>query len=183
MNHEMVVKPKLLIVSDLWGVEKSEWIEFYTSKLTHHFEIEYVDSCELGNVSKATYLEENLHKQFVNGGIEIAADNLVRQENSEELTVLAFSVGGVIAWKAWLCGLNVKSLFAISSSRLRNEIEKPIGIIKLIYGENDQYQPSAEWFDKMNVESVMIKNEAHDCYTTKEIADNICEMMVNQVAE
>ena len=73
-------KQRLLILSDLWGKEKSDWITYYTSILVNHFELEYYDSCDLGTINKSDYSEENLHNQFINGGIEKAVVQLVKKE-------------------------------------------------------------------------------------------------------
>ena len=75
-------KPRLLLLSDLWGKEQSEWIILYTEILEQHFELKYYDCCELGNVDKTIYSEENLHQQFVNGGIEIAVEKLSQEETA-----------------------------------------------------------------------------------------------------
>lgn len=89
-------KPRLLLLSDLWGKEKSDWVCFYTDILKERFELKYYDFCELGNVDKTIYSEENLHQQFVNGGIEIAVEKL-SQEETATINILGFSIGGLIA--------------------------------------------------------------------------------------
>ena len=56
----------------------------------------------------------------MNSGIEIAVQTLLNKEKGE-IKILAFSVGGTIAWKAALKGLKVSDLVAVSSNRLRYE--------------------------------------------------------------
>jgi hypothetical protein len=167
------MKPRLIILSDLWGKEKAAWTLDYIELLKNKFEIQYYDCCELGEIDKTNFSEENLHNQFVNGGIEKAVANLLKIEKNQ-IDVLAFSIGGTIAWKAALKGLNIGKLFAVSSTRLRYEDEIPSGTIQLYYGENDCNKPSNDWFEKHSIDFEIIKNKEHDFYTEKESADSIC---------
>ena len=152
------IKPRLLLISDLWGKEKSDWISYYTSILLNNFELEYYDSCDLGSIDTSDYLQENLHHQFVNGGIEKAVAQLIKEEKGF-VNVLGFSIGGLIAWKAGLSGLKIQKLFAISSTRLRYENLKPLGTIQLFYGENDNYKPDSNWFKNLHIKESYFKNE------------------------
>jgi hypothetical protein len=167
------MKPRLIILSDLWGKEKAAWTLDYIELLKNKFEIQYYDCCELGEIDKTNFSEENLHNQFVNGGIEKAVANLLKIEKNQ-IDVLAFSIGGTIAWKASLKGQNVRNLFAVSSTRLRYEDKIPSGTIQLYYGENDSNKPSNDWFEKHSIDFEIIKNKEHDFYTEKESADSIC---------
>lgn len=167
------MKPRLIILSDLWGKEKSDWVSAYVELLKDKFEIQYYDCCELGEIDKTVYTEENLHSQFVNGGIEKAVSNLLKAEKNQ-VDILAFSIGGTISCKAALKGLNVRSLFAVSSTRLRYENEIPNGEIKLYYGENDNNKPANNWFEKHSIDFEIIKNKEHDLYTKKEFSISIC---------
>jgi dienelactone hydrolase len=167
------MKPRLIILSDLWGKEKSDWVSGYLELLKDEFEIQYYDCCELGAIDKTNYTEENLHSQFVNGGIEKAVEHLLKAEKNQ-IDILAFSIGGTIAWKAALQGLNIRSLFAVSSTRLRYENEIPNGVIKLYYGENDRNTPSENWFEKHSVDFEIIKNEGHNFYNEIDYTTLIC---------
>lgn len=175
-------RQKIILISDIWGKEKSDWISNYTTILEKHFDIQYYDSCELGNIDKSEPFEVNLHHQFVNGGIEKAIENLLQQEQ-ESFIVLGFSIGGFIAWRAALSGLKTKILFAISSTRLRHETQKPSGIIELFYGENDTYKPDHHWFHQMDLSENIYPNEDHNMYQKKEIAEEICKQMIQLVKE
>jgi hypothetical protein len=166
------MKPRLIILSDLWGKEKSDWVSGYVELMKNKFEIRYYDCCELGAIDKTNYTEENLHSQFVNGGIEKAVQYLLKTEKNQ-IDILAFSIGGTIAWKAILKGLNVRNLFAVSSTRLRYENEIPNGTIKLYYGENDINKPSENWFEKHSINFEIVKNKEHDFYTEKDFAASI----------
>ena len=173
-------KPRLLILSDLWGNEKSDWIIYYTSILENYFELKYYDCCDLGTIDKSSYSEESLHHQFLNGGIEKAVANLL-QEEKEFISVLAFSIGGLIAWKAGLSDLKIQNLYAISSTRLRYEIEKPAGTIELFFGENDIYKPNRAWFKKLALQENFFSNQGHELYKQKDFADRICKIIVEQI--
>jgi hypothetical protein len=167
------MKPRLIILSDLWGKEKSDWVSAYIELLKNKFEIQYYDCCELGEIDKTDYIEESLHCQFINGGIEKSVENLLKKEKNQ-IDILAFSIGGTIAWKAALKGLNFRSLFAVSSTRLRYEDEIPSGAIKLYYGENDSNIPRHNWFEKHSIDFEIIKNKDHNFYTEIECTTSIC---------
>ena len=49
----MDVKPRLIILSDLWGAKDNEWVSLYTD-LLNDFDIQYYDCRELGNVDTFT---------------------------------------------------------------------------------------------------------------------------------
>lgn len=174
------MKPRLIILSDLWGKEKSDWVSAYVELLKDKFEIQYYDCCELGEIDKTNYTEENLHSQFINGGIEKAVENLLKTERNQ-VDILAFSIGGTIAWKAALKGLNIRNFFAVSSTRLRYEDEIPDGAIKGYYGENDSNKPSNNWFEKHSIDFEIIKNKEHDFYTEKDFATLICDEILKKI--
>lgn len=174
------MKPRIIILSDLWGKEKSDWVAGYVELLEDKFEIQYYDCCELGEIDKTNYTEENLHNQFINGGIEKGVENLLKTEKNK-INILAFSIGGTIAWKAALKGVNVRSLFAVSSTRLRYEDKIPNGTIKLYYGENDSNRPSNNWFEKHSIDFEIIKNKEHDFYTEKDFATLICDEILKKI--
>ncbi|HUH73899.1 MAG TPA: hypothetical protein VLZ75_05775 [Chitinophagales bacterium] len=176
MNNQLK-KERLIILSDLWGKEKSEWISYYTSLLENHFDIHYYDCCDLGNIDKSEYSEKQLHQQFITIGIQKAVENILQKEQ-EKVHVLGFSIGGTIAWKAAISGLKTKSIFAISSTRLRIETNQPLGIIELFYGANDTYQPDEDWFLKMDIKRHIYENENHNMYQKRAIAEDICTKII-----
>ena len=163
------MKPRLIIISDLWGVQRSDWLGNYVERLKDKFEIQYYDSCELGGIDTSVYQQNDLHEQFVHGGIELATKRLFNIEK-ERVVALAFSVGGAIAWKAGLKGLPIDKLYAVSSTRLRYESQKPLAEIKLIFGEKDAYQPSEDWSRKIGVDIKLVKNKNHEFYREEEFA-------------
>lgn len=171
-------KQKLIILSDLWGKEKSDWIDFYIENLKGEYEISYYDCRELAQIDQTIDTEEALHQQFVNGGIQTAITQLILKEQ-EMVTVLGFSVGGSIGWKATLQGLKVDRLFAVSSTRIRYETEKPAAEIKLYYGENDAFKPASEWHEKLETKVHIFPDESHSLYVKKEMALAICHDIKN----
>lgn len=173
-------KPRLLLLSDLWGKEKSDWVCFYTDILKEHFELKYYDCCELGNVDKTIYSEQSLHHQFVNGGIDKAVSQLLHYETST-INILGFSIGGLIAWQAGNSGLKIKNLIAISSTRLRYEMQKPSAMITLYYGENDNFKPDAIWFDNLHLKQNLFPDENHEFYHKQETATIICNQIIEQL--
>ena len=116
---------KLVVISDMWGVKKGLWITSYFGYLQQYYNITFYDCQQLGNIDVPVSTEENIHKAFVEGGIDTAVAHLLKKEK-DPCHYLAFSTGGTIAWKAALKGLPTKSLTAISPTRIRLEKEKPI---------------------------------------------------------
>jgi len=168
------MKSRLIILSDLWGNEKSSWIAHYLNILNSEFEIVYYDCCEIGNIDKSDYTQQNLHSQFIEHGIDNAVEKLIASE-PQKVNILAFSIGGTIAWKAGLKGLKINNLFAISSTRLRYETVKPNCNIELVFGEKDTFNPTAEWFKSMNIKPKIIKNAKHEMYKEKHFVVEYCE--------
>lgn len=172
------MKTRLIIISDLWGIKRSKWIEIYLENLNKNFNIQYYDACDLGEIDMSIYQQKNLHKQFVNHGITMAIDNLLKKEKGM-IDILAFSVGGLIAWKAGLKGLKINKLYVVSSTRLRYEVHKPKCVIKLFFGENDIHKPTNGWFEKLIVEFEIVKKRNHNMYIKKDFAIKICNEINN----
>lgn len=174
------MKKRLVIISDLWGKEKSEWIIHYTQILRTYFDIEYYDCSELGEVDKSDYSEEKLHQQFIDGGIERAVEKLIELEKSP-ITILAFSIGGTIAWKYGIETDKIDSLFCVSSTRLRKESIRPNGKIALYFGGNDLFKPQIEWLDNMKLNYEIFKNKDHLMYTKFKFAEQLCKQMIETI--
>lgn len=172
------MKPKLVILSDLWGKEKSDWVLDYVIVLKDKFEIEYYDSCQLGGINEVLNTEEHRHNQFLNGGIDKAVENLVSLEK-DKINILAFSIGGTIAWRSILKGLKVGTLIAVSSTRLRYETQVPDCKIKLYFAENDIYRPDVSWFKKHQIDFEIVENENHQMYLQKDFIHLICDEILN----
>ena len=168
------MKPKLLILSDIFGFDNSPWIKNYVELLESDFQLTFYDSCKLARINRSNLTEMKLHTQFINGGIDNAVNELLKLEN-KNITVLAFSIGGTIAWKAELKGFKINRLYAVSSNRLRYETKRPNCFIHLVYGENDTFKPESTWFEKLNLETEIIENGQHEIYKNKEVINNLCD--------
>lgn len=172
------MKKRLLILSDLWGRDKAAWLIHYTQRLKADFELVYYDCCELGAIDKTNYSQENLHQRFVNGGIERAVKALTETEaETEQISILAFSIGGTIAWKFGLETGRIDSLVCVSSTRLRHETKRPKGNISLYFGNNDPYKPSAAWLEQMNVRAEILKGKEHQLYQEAEFAAQLAKQI------
>ncbi len=172
------MKQKIIILSDLWGEQKSAWVNNYIELLSPHFDIVYFDCCTLGEIDLTDYSEKAIHEHFVKGGIDTAVTNLLEKEKGG-ITVLSFSVGGTIAWKAALKGLKIANFFAVSSTRLRYEIAKSNCPIYLYFGGLDNYRPSFDWFEKLSITEFTIrKNDGHDLYTSSEFILFLCNKII-----
>lgn len=175
------MKPDLLILSDLWGLENADWTQLYIENLQAHFNVSYYDVRELGQLNDSNKITASeIHTQFLEFGIEKAIHNLLKVKPNSLLNILAFSIGGTIAWKATLAGLKVEKMYLISSTRLRYEVQKPNCDIYLFYGENDAYQPSKDWLKKMKLDCKISSNAAHEFYRAKKIANTICDIILQK---
>nr|WP_315244801.1 alpha/beta hydrolase [uncultured Flavobacterium sp.] len=172
-----MVKPRLLILSDLFGGENPDWVQYYIDELKSKFDIQYYDVRELANISLEYVTESDIHNQFLNGGIDKAVNDLLELEK-EETAVLGFSIGGTIAWKAALNGLKVSLLIAVSSTRLRFETQIPCCEIKLYFGQKDLNAPNPEWFSDLNISNHFFENQGHSLYLEKENAFVICNIFL-----
>lgn len=171
---------KLLVVSDMWGIKKGLWITSYFGYLQQYYNIEFYDAQQLANLDLPVMTEDNIHKAFVEGGIDTAVAHLLKKEQ-EPCHVLAFSTGGTIAWKAALKGLPIISLTAISPTRIRLENEAPNCDINLMYGECDQFKPDVHWAEQVGVEFDIVPNFGHELYSDEKIITDVCMDMLNSV--
>jgi len=171
---------KLLVISDMWGVKKGLWITSYFGYLQQYYDIQFYDCQQLGNIDELVHTKENLHKAFVEGGIDTAVAHLLKKETTP-CHVLAFSTGGTIAWKAGLQGLPMKSLTAVSATRIRFETERPQCDIDLTYGECDEFKPGMKWAKQVDVNLEVIPNFGHELYSDEKIISEICMNLLNKV--
>ncbi len=171
---------KLLVLSDMWGIKKGLWITSYLGYLQQYYNIEFYDVQQLANLDLPVMTEENIHKAFVEGGIDTAVAHLLKKEK-EPCHVLAFSTGGTIAWKAGLKGLPMKSLTAISPTRVRFEDDAPDCEIHLMFGECDQFKPGIKWSREVGVDFKIIPSFGHELYSDEKIISDVCMEMLNRV--
>jgi len=167
------MKQRLIILSDLWGIQRSQWLASYIQPLNLYFDIQYYDCCALSNIDTNIYEKDRLYQQFKHHGIETASRNLLVSEWHNHPHILAFSIGGIIAWKAALQGLKIQSLFAISSTQLCYESIKPNGFVKCFFGIDDTFKPSKQWFETLQIDYEWIKEQKHTMYRDYTIAEKI----------
>jgi hypothetical protein len=167
------MKRRLLILSDLFGGENPEWIKYYTELLESKFDIQFYDVLKLGEIETSDFNEKKIHNQFLQGGIDKAVENLLYLEK-EKVTVLGFSIGGTIAWKASIKGLNISQLIAVSSTRLRFETDIPNCKIKLYFGGKDLNLPDLQWFFDLQISNQFFENQDHQLYLEEKNALVIC---------
>ncbi|MDC6365748.1 MULTISPECIES: hypothetical protein [Flavobacteriaceae] len=173
---------KLVVISDMWGAKKGLWIASYFGYLQQYYTISFHDCQQLGNIDVPISTEENIHKAFVEGGIDSAVNQLLKKE-VEPAHYLAFSTGGTIAWKAALKGLPVKSLTAISATRVRMEEESPNIPTNMVFGECDAYKPSLKWAEKVGVDLNVVPNFGHRLYTDEKIIAEVCLNLLEEVTK
>lgn len=173
---------KLVVISDMWGVKKGLWIASYFGYLQQYYDIAFYDCQQLGNVDVPVSTEENIHKAFVEGGIDTAVAHLLKIEKKPS-HYLAFSTGGTIAYKAALKGLPMKSLTAISSTRIRLEDQKPNVPMNLIYGEHDPFKPELDWAAAVGADLKVVPNFGHHLYTDEKIISQVCLDLLEQVTK
>lgn len=157
------MKEKLTILSDLWGLNKAGYLFRLVDALKPIYDIQVLDSIKLAGIDQRVYTKESLHRQFVQGGVDRASIRL-EELLIEPTSIIAFSVGGVIAWKAALNVGTVNHLVCISSTRLRLEDSRPNCSIDLIFGEHDKHSPNANWFKRLGLDPKEIANAGHDFY-------------------
>lgn len=175
MNNKK--QQKLLLISDMWGSDS--WMDSYTEQLSLDFQITVYNCLELANIKNRNCSEQQLHQQYLASGIDSAVSKLLANKKAK-LNILAFSIGGTIAWKAALGGLKVDNMYLISSSRLRLEKRKPqADNIKLLFGENDPLCPDRSWFKRMDIKKIQIKNAEHSFYKKKEYISFIIQKIKN----
>ncbi len=171
---------KLVILSDMWGVKKGLWITSYFGYLQQYYDIEFHDCQQLGHVDVTVSTEENVHKAFVEGGIDTAVAHLLKR-HSGPAHYLAFSTGGTIAWKAGLKGLPMKSLTVISPTRIRYEDNCPTCDLEVLFGENDNFKPDSNWAKKNGVDLNVVPNFGHQLYSDEKIIGEVCLRMLQRV--
>ncbi len=171
---------RLVVLSDMWGVKKGLWITSYLGYLQQYFDIVFYDCQQLANIDLTVNSDENIHQEFVNGGIDTAVAHLLKKESAAS-HYLAFSTGGTIAWKANLKGLPMKSLYIISATRIRMETEKPNCVTTMLYGEKDEFMPSVEWSKKLDAKMEIVPNFGHELYADEKIIQKVCKGLLDKV--
>ncbi len=171
---------RLVIISDMWGAKKGLWITSYLGYLQQYYDIVFYDVQQLANLDIKINSEKNIHEAFVGGGIDTAVAHLLKRE-TQPSHYLAFSTGGTVLWKAAAMGLPVKSIYAVSATRVRYETVKPKTEVTLVYGEKDEFRPAGDWFGKMKINADIIQNFGHTLYTDEKMIKSICKDLLGKV--
>tara|TARA_R110002051_G_scaffold159536_1_gene230875 strand:- start:19169 stop:19714 length:546 start_codon:yes stop_codon:yes gene_type:complete len=173
---------RLVIVSDMWGTKKGLWITAYLGYLQQHYDIVFYDCQALANINLEVENQENLHEAFVGGGIATAVHHLLKREK-EPSHYLAFSTGGTIVYKAGLLGLPIKSLYAISSTRIRLEKSKANFPRTLLFGSSDANKPDVTWEKDTETEINLAHNFGHELYSDEKIIKEVCQELLANVTK
>lgn len=174
------MKQRLVVISDMWGEGQSEWLSLYKETLERNFDVSYYDACQIAEINTNIYTETNIHQQFVAKGIDVGVNFLLKNERTTS-HVLAFSVGGVIAWKAVLLGMLVDQMYLVSATRIRYEIERPLGSINTFFGAEDVYKPTPDWFASLNIETHEFTDVGHQLYKNPSCAEMILECICKKI--
>lgn len=173
---------RLVVISDMWGAKRGLWIASYFGYLQQYYDIVFYDCQQLGGIDVPLCTEENIHKAFVDGGIDTAVAQLLKKETTPA-HYLAFSTGGTIAYKAALRGLPMKSLTALSSTRIRLEDQRPNVPMNLIYGAHDEFKPNDKWAKEMGIDLNIVPNFGHTLYSDEKIISEVCLGLLEQVTK
>lgn len=171
-------KPRLVVLSDLYGIPNEPWMEAYRNELIPHLTLIEYDCRQLAEIDHLAPTE--IHAAFANGGIERAAKNLLLAESTPS-HLLGFSVGGTIAWKYALESTNAISVTTVSATRLRNETKIPTSLNSIYFGEREEFGPQQEWFAQMNIEPIVFPNLGHECYKHSAIIPMICQKIISRL--
>lgn len=152
----------LVIISDLWGEERSSWWDSYCSYFSAHYSVVMYDVRLLAGVSSRDLKKEQIHDALINGGIDKVVTQILDIHKGQEYDLLGMSVGGYIAWQVAMQSPTVGRVAAISATRLRYEEQRPNAKTLVIYGELDEYKPTASWLSAM--EANIRPNMPHELY-------------------
>lgn len=110
--------------------------------------------------------KEGLHQALLDGGLEMAAENLARSVPRAAIAI-GYSAGGTVIWRAVARGMNVQALICVSSTRLRLEDPALMVVPTLVVtGAVDPFAPAWDWAAGSLVRHVIIGGCGHDFYTT-----------------
>jgi len=107
----------------------------------------------------------------------LGTEKLIKLE-TQRIKILAFSIGGTIAWKYGLKSANIDSLICISSTRHRKETEKPKRELELYFSENDEFKPKKEWLGNMMFNYNSITGKDHHFYIEPEFTTQLSETLL-----
>ena len=170
-----MMSKRLVIVSDMWGCKKGLWITSYLGYLQSYFDITFYDCRELANLDASVNTADGLHKAFREGGLETAANQLLKKEQEKKPGhYLTFCAGATTAWKAALKGLPIKSLYAISPFNLEESTQKPEIPVHLLHGEYHKILLDKKRMTEEGLILETVPNFGHELYTDEKIIRKVC---------
>ena len=172
-------KPRVLILSDMWGKQRMDWLQHYTDALKPHFKVDFKDCSELAEIDLPIFVEDALHYEYVRWGIDIAVKNLSK-ETQEYAAIIGVSMGGTIGWKALLRGRKTRHFIGISATRLRYETKKPDCNIKLYYGADDEFKPDDAWKERLGIQMTVFEGKGHHVYYESLLARLVCRQVADE---
>lgn len=164
---------KLVVLSDIWGAKKGQWITSYLGYLQQYYDITYYDIQKLANIDMPLCTEDNLKKTFELGGANTATSHLLKKETAPA-HYLAFSLGADIAWKAALEGLPALSLTLVSGNEISFDKPIPNVPIKLAYGEKDTCIPCKDVVGGFGMDMEVFPKFGHQLYSDEKIIGALC---------
>ena len=160
------------IISDLWGHRSCKWWENFKVNLGPKYKVTILDASTLAGIDTSIHKQEEIHDAFIQGGLETAVSELILRTEKTDL-LMGCSIGGVIAWRACLKGLQAEKLITLSSTRLRDETSKPPCTIQVIFGTEDSFSPNEGWYEKMNIIPTIMTNHGHNLYMENDVWKSI----------
>lgn len=166
------MKPRLLIISDLWGDINSDWLSHIRSVNASKFEMVYFDARKLAAIDLDLRSQEEIHRQFTDDAIEKAVHKLISFNGIYDFGI-GCSIGGTILWKAAEKGLNVNRITTLSATKLRHISTKPTCAISVYYGTEDPFRADEIWAKLLGIENYYLLSGDHHIYrdenTIKEV--------------
>lgn len=178
-RFKRIMKERLLLISDLWGFQNSDWLELYLGQLEQHFEVSIFDCYVQSDIDLTLTSETAIHQYFIKQGMTICSEKLA-EITQNKTSILAFSIGGTIAWKTALKGIQFNLFFAVSSTRLRLENKRPTGNIHLFYGTHDNSRPTDAWFTENNISYTLFNDKKHNLYIEQDCIQTLCSSLIKE---
>ena len=172
MLEKDTAKKNLLILSDIRGISKATYLQGFFDILQAQYSIEILDTPALGGVKIDGKEQSQIHTDMLATGVDCAVKKLLVRQSVTG--ILAFSIGGWVAWRAMLQALKVDKLVAVSATRLRYEERWPEqGSIHLMYGGADPYRPKQYWPTAKNITTEVLTGQPHTLYENGAFAEKL----------
>lgn len=176
---------RLFLVSDMFGdideCNDHQYLARWENLLTglgftvHTVFLNRVAALSRARLLGRSGLQEDLHSQYLNGGLAKATqglETLFRQE-SEPSTIVAFSMGGIATWLAATSLVPRSNVLLLSSTRLRF-LEPTDGAIncRALFGTEDANIPCSEHLRRLKIEAQSVQG-GHEFYKDLDLCSGI----------